>query len=368
MKFPGKTAMTSKRVVVWLTILVSLTLAILVLPAVILRHHVASHMTELQGYTGFVRDVDVHFLEAAYTLHDIEVQKREGSAPVPFFVARRVKVTVGWRSLFSAETDSIIDFHAPRIHFVDSSNRNVQQVGRQADWLTMINKLSPVPVDRIRVIQGTLSFQNFDSEDIAAIDIADISAWAINLADSSPALDSLPAAAVFQGRLFGEGGLWMMARFEPRNSFRDFVADLRIDSVSLDQTEKLMELYAPLDVEGGDFNLVAELEVSQGQLEGYFKPLIHDLEIFRWKKDLVEDRDNPFQLAWESFADLLSELLENQAENQLATVIPVSGSLNAINPGFFSSLANLLRNAFIEAYDLQFESTETAPQETGVEE
>ena len=101
--------------------------------------------------------------------------------------------------------------------------------------------------------------------------------------------------------------------------------------------------------------MVFELEAKDGALEGYFKPLIHNLDVFQWSEDILEDGDNPFLALWESLVGLTGEIFENQPEDQVATVIPVEGRIDSFDVGLLATIGNVLENAFIRAYQARFD-------------
>ncbi|MEO6710443.1 MAG: hypothetical protein ABI054_11705, partial [Planctomycetota bacterium] len=99
--------------------------------------------------------------------------------------------------------------------------------------------------------------------------------------------------------------------------------------------------------EHGWFDLVVELDVKEGAMEGYVKPLFRDLSVFNLEKDAHR---NVLLTFWEALVGVASELFENQPRDQVATVIPIRGNLDAPNADLLAAVANILRNAFVRAY------------------
>lgn len=151
------------------------------------------------------------------------------------------------------------------------------------------------------------------------------------------------------------GKLSLKAELAPSESPPKFNADFSLEALQLIEIGPLIAAYAPLDIEGGDFDLFIELAASDRELTGYAKPLIRDLQVFAWKQDIVEDLDNPFQALWESAVELFSNLFQNQSSDQLASTIPIEGRLDNPDVGMLTTLGGILENAFIRAYKSQFD-------------
>jgi hypothetical protein len=98
-----------------------------------------------------------------------------------------------------------------------------------------------------------------------------------------------------------------------------------------------------------------------GRLDGYAKPLFHDLKIFSWKQDVEQDRKNPLGLAWEALAQGVASIFKNRAKDQFATRVPISGRIDDKQVGTFAAIVGVLRNAFIKAYTPQLEELKPTP-------
>ncbi|MDQ3119182.1 MAG: hypothetical protein M3Q89_06390 [Verrucomicrobiota bacterium] len=83
--------------------LIILVIAALVARAMLpiwVRDYVNRKLNEMEDYTGHVVEVDIHLWRGAYSAHGVEIKKRTGSVPVPFFSAPVVDLSVEWKALF----------------------------------------------------------------------------------------------------------------------------------------------------------------------------------------------------------------------------------------------------------------------------
>src|SRR6185503_1767759 len=64
-----------------------------------LQRYVNRTIDQSPDYEGRVGDIDVHLYRGSYTIHDLKIQKRVHSVPVPFFESPRVDFSLDWDSL-----------------------------------------------------------------------------------------------------------------------------------------------------------------------------------------------------------------------------------------------------------------------------
>ncbi len=64
-----------------------------------------------------------------------------------------------------------------------------------------------------------------------------------------------------------------------------------------------------------------QLDAKDGQLTGYAKPLLRDLDVIDWKKD----RSNSSKLAWKVVAASAFGIFKNHDADQFGTRIPIKG-------------------------------------------
>jgi hypothetical protein len=123
--------------------------------------------------------------------------------------------------------------------------------------------------------------------------------------------------------------------------------------------------YAGVDFESGTFELYSELAIANGFLKGYIKPMLINTKLI--EKD---DDGGIFKKLWEGFVGFLKFALKNQGTDTLATRVPLEGDLNNVESGVWTTVLNIFKNAWIEAFkgsidaDIEFED---AKQESAKE-
>lgn len=338
----------------FLVILVSIALLLIGLRVYLpyyLTGYVNQQIDQLENYRGNVDDIDVHLWRGAYQIHGLEIWRTDVDLEDPLLDAPTIDFSVFWRQLLRGHLVVEIDLHQPVIHLIDSPGNQPDQTGTDANWVTLTNDLVPFRIDRIDVHDGIVRFHNYHSETPVNLAMTQLNVSATNFTNSLDISESLIAQIIASGLIEEESEMSLEARLNPQQSRTDFDISLEIQPLTLLKIDNLIKTYAPFDAEGGTIALGTELVAENGQLNGYIKPAIKDLNVFNWKADVEQDGDNPFQVIWENLVDVFGEIFENQPRDQIATEIPVSGDLNNFDTDTFSTVINIFRNAFIQAID-----------------
>jgi hypothetical protein len=148
------------------------------------------------------------------------------------------------------------------------------------------------------------------------------------------------------GRFMDSGPTLVTAVFRPETSGPDFNVDARIENVDLRTMNDLLRAHAKFDVASGVFSVYSEMHVKNGRIEGYVKPLFHDLVVY----DSEQDSDKSFgQKMKERVVNVVGTILKNRQREQVATVVPISGPLENPKAGTLEAVLHLVQNAFIKA-------------------
>lgn len=338
-------------VVALLVLLVALRMA---LPSLVERQ-INIGMDKLGEYHGHVDDVDLHLWRGAYAINDMVIEKSSGKIPVPLFKAPHIDLSVSWREIFHGVIVAEVIMEHPEINLVDGRGSADSQSGSGVDWREQLERLLPISLNSVRVHNGTVSFRNFTSNPPVDLKATDVQATILNLTNVRGDEDKRAAAFDARANLSGQAPLEAHARFDPFNTLDEFDFDVRVLKVELTRLNPFFQAYAKLDVASGHGDFVMELEVSEGQLKGYAKPLFQDVNILSWQQDVKEQHDNPLRLAWEWLAGAVIAIFKNQDTDQFATRFAISGNLKDPKIGKWDALAAILRNAFVKAYEPQFE-------------
>ncbi len=349
-----------RKLIALLAVAILLLAGRLALPYAV-RSYLNGRMARMGDYRGHVDDIDIHLWRGAYSVKALRVDKLTGKLPVPLFEAQRTDIALSWRALGHGMLRGTVDFTAPTVNFIDGHSESEKQTGKGVDWRTELKLLAPIRLEELQVHDGTVTFQNFVSQPRVDLKMAAVNGTITNLTN----LDGLPGQRVAKlhvtARILGDAPLEANASFDPLEHDGDFSYQLRATGIQLTRANDLARAYTGLDFAGGAGDFTMELEAKNGQLEGYAKPLFHDLRLFSWKQDVEQDHKGPIKLAYEALAQGVVSVFKNQSKDQFATRIPISGRIDDKQLDAFQAIIGVLRNAFIKAYSPALEHLEPSP-------
>lgn len=345
-----------------LVVIALLVAARLALPYVV-KDYLNRKMDRMGDYHGHIADIDIHLWRGAYSLDHLRIDKVDGKLPVPFFAADTTDIALSWRALTHGTVRGRVEFDRASLNFVDGQDKGASQSGKGVDWRRQLEMLLPIRLDEVRVRNSEVTFHNFVSHPKVDMKMTDVDATVVNLTNADRSQGRRVADLDATAKVLGEAPLMAKASFDPlERKMANFVFTLRVSEIQLQRLNDLARAYAKLDFAGGHGTFVMQLEARDGALEGYAKPLLHDVQIFSWKQDVEEADKNPLRIAWEALAQGITSLFKNQEKDQFATRVPISGRIDDKNLGTWAAIVGVLRNAFVKAYTPQLEHLAPAPE------
>ena len=341
--------------IVVLVVVVLLVVLRLALPGFVLDA-LNENMEQMgEEYRGEVGDVDIAIFRGAYRLSDVTIRKVQENEQVPFFHVPEVNISMQWRPLIRKQILAVkVQLIDPEINFVDAEQEEAQQFGTQVNWRDALQETLQVDIDEFHVQNGTAIFRNFSSEPPVNIRAEDINLTAYNLTNARNPEGARDATLQGTATFLQHAPLEVEAAFDPLLRMESFDFRLRVTDVDLTRLNDFAEAYGKFDFSSGQGDLVVEVEAVDSQLSGYIKPLLHNVEVFSYEQDVQNEEKGFFQGLWEAVVHGGQEVLENQSEDQLATQIEVSGSLDNPDISPLQAFFSILRNAFVEAFTAQF--------------
>lgn len=359
MIFFGKTI--KRRYVVLFLSIFSLVAIRAVLPY-FLTKYINKTLQNVHGYTGQIADVDLYLLMGAYQICDLKMEKVDGKLKEPFLNIPITDLSIEWKSLLDGAIVGEIILQEPTIHFALGDSETTSHPGVEADWVELIEDLIPININRFSANNGTFNLAYSDQELSTNSEFKEISLNVTNIRNVEDKADKLPSTIVITGHSPTYSGyLRLDGRAFFLKNFPNINYNARFEKIQLESLNPLAKFYAGIDFEKGEMDLFSEMAIMDGQIQGYFKPIITDARIFDWKE---ADRSLG-QGIKEFFAEGVQELFENHFEGeQTASRIPVRGSIDEtitlIWPTIFSSLSN----AYINAFKRELDNTIQYPEKT----
>ncbi|AZE65944.1 protein of unknown function [Pseudomonas synxantha] len=336
-----------------LVLLVALDLA---LPYLV-RNYLNDKLADMGDYRGQITDVDLALWRGAYKINGLQIVKVDGKVPVPFVKAPLIDLSVSWHSLwYDHAVVAEVEFLKPELNFVDGgANKQASQTGKGTDWRAQLGKLLPITLNEVRIRDGKIAFHNFNSKPAVNLYATQVDASFFNLTNVVDVKGKRDATFEGKGMLLGQAPLEASATFDPLSNFEDFEFRFRAKEIQLKRLNDFAAAYGKFDFNAGSGAVVVEAQAEKGQLSGYIKPLLRDVEVFNWQQD-VENKDKGiFRSIWEAVVGTGETVLKNQNKNQFATRVELSGSVHQQDISAFSAFLQILRNGFVQAFNARYE-------------
>jgi hypothetical protein len=311
-----------------------------------LQRYVNRVLDRAEGYHGKIGDVDLNLLRGAYEIEDVEILKSEGRVPVPLLRTPLVDLSIEWRALFEGSLVGELWLEEAELNFV-SGRASQRQSGVEADWRDVVRDLFPVKINRVTVRNGSIHWRNFASDPPFDVFLRDVELVARNLTNSADLPEERVASLDFTATPMSAGRVEARVSIDPFAELPTFDLDGEVSGVALEHFNRLFRAYVGIDVERGRLRLFTELESDEGRFQGYVKPFFEDVDVLATDE---LDEQGFFASLWEAIVGSTAEALEDQDEDRVATRIPISGRVDSPDIGFFRTLGNVLRNAFLDAF------------------
>lgn len=308
-----------------------------------LTDYVNREINRLDGYSGSVHDIDVHLLRGAYQIHGMDIFKTQANIPVPFVSVRTTDLSVQWRALLEGVIVAEIDLYDADLNFAVGSGGQTQGT-EDAGWARFVDALSPLEINRFTVTGGKVAFQDFSVAGTADLFVDDIALRVDNLKAVHDKNLALPSPVRLTGRSIGNGRVTADGQMNILKDVPDFDYDIKLEGAQLTAMNEFARSRAGVDFEAGSLDLYIEAAAKDGAVTGYVKPVARGVEMV----DITQD-GGPVSVVWQSLVSVFAEIFENQPEDQLATRIPIAGSLTDPNTDTWTALVGIFENTF-DAY------------------
>lgn len=335
---------------------VLLIIARLLLPYFVLRY-VNKTLADMGDYTGHVEDIDIQLIRGAYQIDELRVRKVNGKIKEPFLFIPKTDLSVEWKSLFKGRLVSEVECYQPELNFAFSSNESSSQTGAEVDWTAFLKKLLPININRFAVIDGTINLTSLITQPRADLSLKQFQGEIRNIRNVEDKNKNLPSPVVASANVPGYGGnMDFNANMNLLKVVPDFDYNLHFNELQLVKLNPLAREYANLDFERGTVSVYSEMAMMNSKLNGYVKPLTKGMKIFK----LNENKGRSIgQFFTELVAQAGTAVLKNQRHDQVATRIPLNGTIENIETAVWPTVFGVLRNAYVKAFRGEFDNNIT---------
>lgn len=319
--------------------------------------YVNNTLDSIPGYRGHIQDIDLSLWRGAYQIKGISLYQKGKRISKPLFAARKVDLSVYWGALFNGQIVTKIRLYHPEVNFVAAPPGGKAQTGASVPVAKVVRQLVPFNIARFSVFDGAAHYYDFHSKPKVNITADHIHVIARNLTNNKHISGSLVSTVKGDARVMRTAHAYLDLKINPFAKKPEFNLHFRLLHLEMSRLQDLFKAYLPVTIHKGKLDVVTEMAAHNGQLTGYVKPLMRNLDIFSLKGN-----DQPLHLLKQAAAAGTVQLLKNHSKNQFATRIPISGSLNDPNVAILPLIGNILKNGFIKAFQPVYEKNVHLPQ------
>jgi uncharacterized protein DUF748 len=327
----------------------------------LVKDYVNRTLSRIPGYRARVADIDIHLWRGAYSIQGLDVEKREGKVPVPFFSAPTIDLSVQWRELFHGALVGEIDLRRPKLNFVTGPTTETSQTSVDRSWQERVKELFPLRINRFEAKDGEIHYRDFHSHPQVDLRIDRLHMIARNLTNSRQISKTLAATIDVEGRPLETASLKAHTDLDPYREKPTYQLRGELLNADLRKFNDFLKAYGNFDVEKGTLSVYTEVAAADGRFRGYVKPLVEDLDVFDWK----EKADSPLQKVWEGVVAAAAWAFRNHPRDRFATRVHFTGSFDDPQYSTWSVVAQILKNTFIKAIPKGLERSVGVEQEKG---
>lgn len=339
----------------WITlgIIVALLVAINFLLEPVALKYVNKTLSEIEGYQGEVKDIDIALWRGAYRIDSLKLDKLNGDFPEPFFQVDAIDISIQWGALFKGSIVGEIIVEKPMLTFAVEPSSGEVQTGEENDWTQTIKDLVPLQINRFEIVDGTIAYKDYTSEPKVDVSLTEFNALATNLGNVNENNELLPSSISVTSNTSGNGKFKADMAINVLKQIPDFDLSLELKDLELNYLKDFTKAYANFTFKEGTMYVSSEVAMKNGEYEGYVKPVLDSISVI----DLKNDSTGFWQKAWEVVVGGALEVFENQPKDQFATKVPFSGTTENTSVGLWGTIGSVMRNAFIEAFQKNVDQT-----------
>lgn len=335
-----------------LIVVILLVIARLMLPYFITKY-VNNVLADIDGYSGKIDDVDIALIRGAYVIKGLQIEKTGGKVPVPFVQCEAIDLSIEWRALLHLKIKSEVELEKLILNFVAGPTKETSQSGNEADWTEALDKLVPIQINRFAIKQGTITYNDYHTTPKANLYLQDLELIATNLSNVVDKNKALPSSLYVAANSIGQGNLLITGGLNVMKKIPDADLNMKFTNVALTSLNEFVKAYAKFDFEKGELALFSEMAMADGKINGYVKPLLHDVKVLNWS----EEEEPITNKLWQGMIGVAEDVLKNKKKDQFATKLEISGDVNNAEANIWGAIVGVLSNGFVKAFQKQLDQS-----------
>jgi hypothetical protein len=307
-------------------------------------------LAALPEYTGHVGGVHLALWRGTITATDFTLSRRGHEGDGPVVTVRQASLAVAFRPLFTGKVGGHGTVDGVEVTILKTEPDPPKEKARDKapppvrEWSAVLREAFPVEITRFAVENARIRFKDTSVTPAAEMVVDEFKLVATDLSNRPKGGEELPAHVTVQARVGGTGRLDVDVRADPAAPAPRFAVRMEVKGLQLLPIHDFLLHYALIDVSQGSFEVFSEINAAGGRYDGYLKPFFKDLEF----KAVPDPNKNLAQRAVTKLAAAVTDLLKND-QGDVATKAPFAGDFADNQVDVWTTIQNLLRNAFVQS-------------------
>lgn len=309
-----------------------------------LHHYAEYRLNKIPEYQAQIGDIDVHLWRGSYVIKDLKLVKINKNIPVPFFSANIIDLQVEWRALLHGKFVAQIIITQPAINFVTDPKGQNEQLTIDQQWRQAVEALFPLNFNKIIINNGQIHYRSYAGDPPFNIYLKNVNVNVDNLQQVTHKEQRLSSHILVSAQGMDGSPVKLDMALAPFAVQPTFKLNASIEHMSIPTANDFLYHYSKLDIKQGYFYLYVEVAAAKGQIKGYAKPMVEDLQVLD-----PHEQENPLKTLYKGAVQAVAKIVENSEQETVATKIPIRGNIEDPDTSIWSIIGNLLRHAFIQA-------------------
>ncbi|HTL69373.1 MAG TPA: DUF748 domain-containing protein [Lacunisphaera sp.] len=344
---------TGVRVLVWTAgIVVALLLIVRFAFTPLATRFVNHRLVAMEHFTGHVDAVKLAVWRGTIIAENLRLSDRQHPEDGDIVIVPHADWSLAWAPVFRGRLGGQILIDRAQVVMVKRAETKKDEAQKAKKltkpvtraWEGVLAKQFPIEYSKIEVKDSAVRFEDRTDPQVVSVSLDRIHLIIEGFSNREKSRDALPASISLEGRLGASGKVNVEARVNPAERQPTFNAELEIKGLSLPKMHDFLVHYALADVSSGEFDLYTEVKAQHGAYDGYTKPFFKDLKF----KSVPDPEKSLLQRAATKLVAATENLLKNR-RGQVATKAPFHGNFEDNKVEVWTTIENLLRNAFVQA-------------------
>ena len=304
--------------------------------------------------------LELHWLQGLAVLRKVYLTRLADDQPVVELYYEEIRLHVEWRPLLHGAVVGRMELREPRLQIVASQARSNPNRSPGDALLALCREtrhFMPFHLRSVEVHDGRVEYLSQNTSPPFTLNLERVTVHASNLTNITEVAAEDSAQVVVTSRTTGEGQLWLHLTIPSMSDGLTFQLHTELKEINLVALNDLLRALAKFDLRRGRCSMTAEFNVERGHYQGVVQPHFHDLDVFAWQK---EHGKGLLQILRQVVIAFLAVVFKNQARDELAMKIPISGTFAGRDVDTWAAVGSLLRNAFTQSLLPEPESPEPA--------